>query len=87
MEVHCRVHKSLSLAPILTQTNLTHPTQPYLSKIHFNIVTIYGVWLYTGFGLMIGFVGLFDTARDYSLQFTISHTLVSTVTFLLAVAR
>jgi hypothetical protein len=27
-----------------------------------------------GFGLMIGFTGLFDTARDYMLQFTITHT-------------
>jgi hypothetical protein len=25
-------------------------------------------------------IGLFDTARDYTLQFTIKHTLVSTVT-------
>jgi hypothetical protein len=30
--------------------------------------------------LIIGFIGLFDTACDYTLQFTITHTLVSTVT-------
>jgi hypothetical protein len=30
-------------------------------------------WLQTGFGLMIGFIGLFDTARDYNLQFTVMH--------------
>jgi hypothetical protein len=41
---------------------------------------MYVVWLETGFGLIIGFIGLFDSARDYTLQFTISHTLVSTVT-------
>jgi hypothetical protein len=38
---------------------------------------------------MIGFIGLFDTARDYNLQFTITlthtHTLVSTVTSSLAI--
>jgi hypothetical protein len=39
-----------------------------------------------GFGLMIGFMGLFDTARDCTLQFTITHTLVSTVMFSVAVA-
>jgi hypothetical protein len=33
-----------------------------------------------GFALMSGFIGLFDTAREYTFQFTISHTLVSTVT-------
>jgi hypothetical protein len=27
-----------------------------------------------GFGLMIGFIGLFAAARDYSLQFIITHT-------------
>jgi hypothetical protein len=41
---------------------------------------------------MIGFIELFDTARDYNLQFTITHThthtstLVYTVTSPLAVA-
>jgi hypothetical protein len=36
----------------------------------------FGVWLpvQTGFGFMNGFIGLFDTERDYNLQFTISHT-------------
>jgi hypothetical protein len=33
-----------------------------------------------GIGLMTGFIGLFDTARDYILQFTIRHTAVSTIT-------
>jgi hypothetical protein len=37
-------------------------------------------WLHTGFELVIGFILLFDTARDYTLLFTITHTLVSTVT-------
>jgi hypothetical protein len=31
-------------------------------------------WLQTGFELMIRFIGLFDTARDYTLQFTVTHT-------------
>jgi hypothetical protein len=35
---------------------------------------------------MAGFAKLFDTARDFTLQFTITHTLVSTVTPSLAVA-
>jgi hypothetical protein len=35
---------------------------------------------------MIGFIGL-DTTRDYTLQFTITHTLVSTVTYSPVVAR
>jgi hypothetical protein len=39
------------------------------------------VWLQTILGLMIGFIGLFDTARDYILQFFITDTLVTTVTF------
>jgi hypothetical protein len=30
-------------------------------------------WPCTGFGLMIGFIGLFYTARDYTLRFTITH--------------
>jgi hypothetical protein len=30
----------------------------------------------TGFGLMIGFTGLFDMARDYTLQSTVTHTSV-----------
>jgi hypothetical protein len=29
---------------------------------------------------MIAFIGLFDTARDYTLKFTITHTIVFTVT-------
>jgi hypothetical protein len=32
---------------------------------------------------MTVFIEHFDTARDYTLQFTITHTLVSTVTSLL----
>jgi ABC-type microcin C transport system permease subunit YejB len=45
----------------------------------------FGVLTIDGFGL----IGLSDTARDYNLQFTITyiHTLVSTVTSSLAVAR
>jgi hypothetical protein len=30
--------------------------------------------LVTGFGLMIGFIGLFDTAHDCTLQLTVTHT-------------
>jgi hypothetical protein len=37
---------------------------------------------------MTGFIGLFDTARDYTVQYTVTHahTLVSTVTSSLAIA-
>jgi hypothetical protein len=35
---------------------------------------------------MTGFIGLFDTARDNTLQYTVAHTLVSTVTSSIAVA-
>jgi hypothetical protein len=35
---------------------------------------------------MTGFIRLFDTARDYTLQFTITHAQLSTVTSSLAVA-
>jgi hypothetical protein len=27
-----------------------------------------------GFGFVIGFIGLFDTARDYTLHFTVKYT-------------
>jgi hypothetical protein len=43
-------------------------------------------YIRTGFGLMTGFIGPFDTARECTLQFTYTHThtqthiLVSTVT-------
>jgi hypothetical protein len=40
-------------------------------------------WLHTGFGLVIGFIGRSDTKLDYTLQFTITHT-VSTATSSLA---
>jgi hypothetical protein len=33
-----------------------------------------GVRLLTSFGLVIGFIGLFDRARDYTLQFSVTHT-------------
>ncbi|PNF33963.1 hypothetical protein B7P43_G04650 [Cryptotermes secundus] len=33
-----------------------------------------------GFELMTQFIANFDTSHDYTLQFTITHTLVSTVT-------
>jgi hypothetical protein len=41
---------------------------------------VYGVWLLTDFGLVNGHIGLFVTAHDYTLHFTITHTLVSTIT-------
>jgi hypothetical protein len=49
--------------------------------------------LLTGYGFMTGFIGLFDTARDYTLQFTITHThthmhiLVSKITSSLAASN
>jgi hypothetical protein len=32
-----------------------------------------------GFGFVAGFIGLFGTARDYTVQFVITHTLMSAV--------
>jgi hypothetical protein len=32
-----------------------------------------------GFGLMMSLIIFFDTARDYTLDFTITHTLMPTV--------
>jgi hypothetical protein len=29
---------------------------------------VIGVWMFTGLGMMAGFIGLFDIARDYTLQ-------------------
>jgi hypothetical protein len=43
---------------------------------------MYGVSLWTGFGLMTRFTGLFDTASDYNLQFTVTHARVFIVTSL-----
>jgi hypothetical protein len=42
---------------------------------------VYEVWLLTGLGLMTGLIGLFDTRRDYTLQFTITHTSVHSHVF------
>jgi hypothetical protein len=35
-----------------------------------------GVWLYAGFGMVIGFIELFDKVVGYILQFTITHPIV-----------
>jgi hypothetical protein len=34
-----------------------------------------------GFGLVVGFIGLFDTARDYTLQVTVTHTSIHSHVF------
>jgi hypothetical protein len=47
----------------------------YFGYVLFSVVKLTGKQ--TEFGLMIGFIGLFDTARDYTLQITATHNLVS----------
>jgi hypothetical protein len=44
------------------------------SEVLSTYIVTYMEWLQMGFELMIGFTGLFDTARDYTLQFTIIYT-------------
>jgi hypothetical protein len=48
--------------------------------VHFNIVKF--LWSVTtdGFWIDVQIYWTLDTARDYTLQFNITHTLVSTVT-------
>jgi hypothetical protein len=37
-KVHHRPHKSPPLDPILSQPNPVHPIDPYLPKVHFNVI-------------------------------------------------
>jgi hypothetical protein len=50
------------------------------------VVTLWSVTI-DSFGLMIRFIAHFDTVHDYTLHFTITHTLVSTVTSALPLLR
>jgi hypothetical protein len=52
----------------------------------FTYVLLRGVMTIDGFWMMMGFIGLFDRARDYISRFIITHSLATTVTSSLAVA-
>jgi hypothetical protein len=65
----------------ISNSVFTTCTSSIFVNLHFNNIFLRdGVWLWTGFGFMIGFIGLLDTARDYILQFTITHTYTHTHT-------
>jgi hypothetical protein len=67
MKIHCRLHVSCSGESLRTFT--------LLQIIHLDIVTCMSDYR-RGFGLITGFIGLFDAVCDYKLQFTITHASV-----------
>jgi hypothetical protein len=71
-EVHYLVHKIPLSEPIQGILNTAHI--PLLTPVVTCLIGYARV-----FGLMTGFIGLFDTARDYTLQFSV-NTLVTTIT-------
>jgi hypothetical protein len=54
--------------------------QPVSDRMSYKILSHHRVWLQTGFGLMTQFIAHFDTARDYTLQFTVMSTRAHTHT-------
>jgi hypothetical protein len=77
-----RIFKELESLLPYTQKPAADPNQRpeyetlqphFFYYIIFNIVTCWANYL-TGFGKLIGFTGHFDTARDYTLQHTVTHT-------------
>jgi hypothetical protein len=48
-KVYYRIQKSLLLIPTLSQINPVHTVQSYLSKIHFNIFSVYVFLLFSFF--------------------------------------
>jgi hypothetical protein len=64
--VTCPVHLILfNLISIITYWRSVQ----YIAYIYFHVVG----WLNTSFGLMVGFIAHFDTARDYTSQYTITR--------------
>jgi hypothetical protein len=65
--------------PFIHKQSLLQTLPPLATN--FNILLRDRIWLQTGLELTTGFIGLFNTSRDYALQFKITHTNVHSHVF------